>query len=203
MNSTTPEDRWLDVLSGEAQPTDRATEQAAQMRGYFQRQADMDCAEADEASVRRRMNMLRARGAFDAKQTAQPAPTPSPVRRLLSWLFPPQGGSHRYAIVAGLMAAVLLVPLLRDQAQDDGPTFKRFPASTVITAADPDARALEIRDALQALGVDAQITLSNAEASVQATVSEDLRLAAQSRLAAYGVALPADGRLRLSIRPVH
>lgn len=201
----TPADdqRWLAVLAGRAEPDDGETQEAAGLRAYLlQRNAD-EVAEADEASFRRTMNHLRANGAFTAKAAA--AAEPSGRRGLLGWLLPGAAGGPRYALAAAVLLAVVVAPLVLRQPNDEAGTIKRAPpvstsAEAVLLATDPLEKARDVETALIAHGVLPTLETGARQVLLTATVPPANAAAVRGALQGFGVALPADGRLRILVR---
>lgn len=199
MTQAEDEDRWLAVLSGVAPPADDATRQAQQYRDYLHKFAQEDLQDLDEASYVRSMNWLRAQGAFRAP--AAPAPQRSAWAALLERLLP-RGHAGRYALVAAVLFAVVLAPLVLRQPDDDASQIKRLPAAgeAQLAAPDPARLARDIENTLIAHGVVPTVQLADGQAMLSATVGAAEAPAVRAALQPYGVQLPADGRLRIRIR---
>lgn len=202
-------DRWFDVLTGKADPTDDDTRQAAQLRRALlqRRQQELD-APTDEAQTKRIMNALEARGAF--KPPAAPAAPPSLLSRAAQWLFPsggqPRGHGGRYAWVAAAVLAVVAAPLvLRQQAPDDGDgyTTKSLPperpasaaSASIVSTRNIEAEAARIENALAQHGVKPTRAVVNQQLVLSAQVPADRIEAVNRELADWAVMVPPDGKL--------
>lgn len=216
------DERWLQVLAGRAEPRDAAERQAAALRRYFELQAAREATLSthDGEAEKRVLNLLRARGAFEA---AAPAAAPRGwLARAGDWLFPADGGHlGRYAAVAGLaFALVLAVPWQRQWqdgpgAGDEAATLKRLPAAEpaaaaapaplgegLLMSARPAEEAARLVAALAEAGVNARLEVQGSEQLVRAEVPAERLAAVQQRLAALGLAVPAPGELVVRYRPL-
>ena len=189
--------RWLAVLAGTQQPDARDTEQrqAAQLRGYFaQRDAHEQANPLPAATQARLMQRLREQGAFKP-----PAPTlAQKLQALLDWLLPPGTvAGPRYALVAGVVMAAVVVPALvgqmGEQSSDaDNPaTPKHLPATpgtlpqsrtgntntTALLVISPDVAA-------QAAALQQSLQQAGASVSLQPGAQGEIRLVAQVPAAA-------------------
>ena len=189
---------WLAVLAGTQQPDARDTEQrqAAQLRGYFaQRDAHEQANPLPAATQARLMQRLREQGAFKP-----PAPTLAQrLQALLDWLLPPGTvAGPRYALVAGVVMAAVVVPALVGQMGDhsdaDNPaTLRSLPATPgsgtartigstgntapalLVISPDASAQAAALQQSLQQAG---------ASVSLQPGAQGEIRLVAQVPAAA-------------------
>lgn len=191
--------RWLAVLAGTQQPDARDTEQrqAAQLRGYFaQRDAHEQANPLPAATQARLMQRLREQGAFKP-----PAPTLAQrLQALLDWLLPPGTvAGPRYALVAGVVMAAVVVPALVGQMgeqssdADNSATPKHLPATPgtlpqsgtgntdttalalLVISPDTSAQAGALQQSLQQAG---------ASVSLQPGAQGEIRLVAQVPAAA-------------------
>ena len=217
--------RWLAVLAGTQQPDARDTEQrqAAQLRGYFaQRDAHEQANPLPAATQARLMQRLREQGAFKP-----PAPTlAQQLQALLDWLLPPGTvAGPRYALVAGVVMAAVVVPALVGQMGDhsdaDNPTTVRSlpatpgsgTANTIGTTGNTAPALLVISPDASAQAGALQQSLQQAGASVslQPGAQGEIRLVAQVPAAArqavaqamlpWGLAQIPD-TLVISVQPV-
>lgn len=189
---------WLAVLAGTQQPDARDTEQrqAAQLRGYFaQRDAHEQANPLPAATQARLMQRLREQGAFKP-----PAPTLAQrLQALLDWLLPPGTvAGPRYALVAGVVMAAVVVPALVGQMGDhsdaDNPTTVRSlpatpgsgTANTIGTTGNTAPALLVISPDASAQAGALQQSLQQAGASVslQPGAQGEIRLVAQVPAAA-------------------
>lgn len=189
---------WLAVLAGTQQPDARDTEQrqAAQLRGYFaQRDAHEQANPLPAATQARLMQRLREQGAFKP-----PAPTlAQQLQALLDWLLPPGTvAGPRYALVAGVVMAAVVVPALVGQMGDhsdaDNPTTVRSlpatpgsgTANTIGTTGNTAPALLVISPDASAQAGALQQSLQQAGASVslQPGAQGEIRLVAQVPAAA-------------------
>lgn len=203
------EQRWLDVLAGRAEPHDEDTRKASLLRRVIadeQSQAEP----LDNAATTRVMNLLRAKGVFDA-----PAPQAAGAwLRLKQWLLPAQAGravsfGGRQAALAAVLAGVVAIPLLvwheRNKSDDNDSSIKGLPGAVVAPAASQPATVVDSAQALQAAlrlvavlaqhGVQAQISQDSGDMIVQAKVPASGLVATQADLLGIGLALPPDGEL--------
>ena len=192
--------RWLAVLAGTQQPDARDTEQrqAAQLRGYFaQRDAHEQANPLPATTQARLMQRLREQGAFKP-----PAPTLAQrLQALLDWLLPPGTvAGPRYALVAGVVMAAVVVPALvgqmGEQSSDaDNPaTPKHLPATPGTghpsgTTGNTDTTALALLvispDAsAQAAALQQSLQQAGASVSLQPGAQGEIRLVAQVPAAA-------------------
>ena len=189
---------WLAVLAGTQQPDARDTEQrqAAQLRGYFaQRDAHEQANSLPAATQARLMQRLREQGAFKP-----PAPTLAQrLQALLDWLLPSGTvAGPRYALVAGVVMAAVVVPALVGQMgehsdADNPATLRSLPATPgsatqpgtgttgntapalLVISPDASAQAGALQQSLQQAG---------ASVSLQPGAQGEIRLVAQRPAAA-------------------
>jgi hypothetical protein len=202
----TADECWLDVLAGRAEPTDAATGEALRYREYFERCALDERAEIDEAAYLRTMNYLRARGAF--KREPEAPNGAGKWRTMINRLRIPAQPGTRAALFVTLMLAVVVMPLVMHQPQESAQIKglpKGLPPLTtaeenVLVATDPVQQARAIQAALILNGVASDVEPGEAQLLLTATVGAEEFEAAREALLQFGVALPADGRLRILIR---
>lgn len=199
---TNMDERWLEVLSGRAEPTDAATREAMGYRKYLERCAQDERSDIDEAAYLRTMNFLRARGAFERRPVAPHGD--GKWRALISRLHVPGQPGARAAFVATVMLAVVVVPLVLRQPMDS-PQMKGLPPLTaveenVLVAADPVQQARAIQAALIMNGVEASVEPGAAQLLLTATVAPEDMEAVREALLQFDVTLPPDGRLRILVR---
>lgn len=213
--TTEQQDRWLEVLSGKAKATDRETRQAQSLRGFFElQQAEDNKLQLDPQAEKRIMNMMRAKGAFDAPEAATVTNRPANLLgQLLNWLLPPEGGhAGRYAAVAAVAFAVVAGPVFLLQHQDglpeDGGGMKSFPpggasAPTAgidqihVIAPDPAEEASQVLAALARHGIQTQARVDGQDRVISVDVDAGNRQAVGAELQSLGISLAADGRLRV------
>lgn len=204
---TEKDDRWLDVLAGKAAPHDAQARQAAALRHYFELQ-DQHEAALDEATQRRILNALEAKGAF-----AQPKQKERPVRpglwaQAMGWLFPQGHASGgRFAGVAVAVLAVTMLPfLLHPPGGDDDPGgMKNVPLlsgapTAVIDSTNPDQLAAQLVSALSRQGVNATLRSEGADRWVTAKVPAERMGAVQAELVSMGLAATPQGDLSVQFR---
>lgn len=205
-------DRWLRVLAGKARPDNEEARKAAVLRALLIRDAEA-AVKRDPASTTRIVNLLEAKGAFNAPKPA-PVRASNPLAAAWAWLFH-AGGGHpgRYAAVAAVALAVLAAPgLLRDafkSPDDDSGTMKGLPPivspgatarETVVVVADPDKDATQLLVVLGRQGVSAQITEDQADRVIQARVPAERLASVNAEMNALGLVLPSDGQLKFRFR---
>lgn len=218
-----PQDRaWLAALAGlpgdgTAQPPASPSDgdaamihaQARQLRHYFTLRDTQEAATPlGPESEARMLARLHRLGAFQpAPATAAPAPRPQRLRAVLDWLLPsgPRANA-RYALIAGIALAVMVVPvLLRQgpQAPDDGykaaPALGQGPQLMLVTQPAQDLRQLQ--NALQAAGVAAQVQPHDRGYLLQARIAPAQWAAVQNAISPWGLVVPAQGSLAVSIQP--
>ena len=206
MAEDTP-DKWLDVLAGKGVPDDPETRQAAALRDFFELQ-QQHTAELDQATQRRIMNGLQAKGVFAQPAVPPPAPpAPSLLSRVSAWLFPQgQASNRRFAGIAAVLAVAVLPFLLQQPAGDDDPHgIKSLPVglgtpTAVIDSANPDQLAAQLVAMLARQGVVATLRSDGADRWVQAQVSADRLVAVQAELVSMGLAATPDGQLVVQFR---
>jgi hypothetical protein len=203
MSKAADDDAWLDVLQGADGANDPSLHQARQLRGYFLQQARMEWEQpADPEAEKRIMKLLHARGAFP-----QSAPRP-PARSggwqgLLDRIWPaPWDRGFTYAAITGIAVAAIALPLVvpQDEPRDDSPKAIR-PGSTsaeqAVFTTSPVADAEALAAALTDAGVRTRLAPSRTSVQVLAEVEPAARPGAERVLNAYGLELPADGRIRV------
>lgn len=234
-----PDQAWLAALAGLPQnpsthPTDgepaMTHTQALQLRQYFaQRDAHEDATPLPADSEARMLARLHRLGAFapagqatttrtDARSgspmPAQPQPMPTLGQRLaavLDWLVPSgPGAGPRYALVAGMALAVMVVPVFFHQntlEQDDGlrSTSRMSPhpgaATQLMLVPQPALQVQQLQAVLQPLGVLVQVQAQGQGFQLQASVPTAQQAAVQSALQTWGLVLPPQGALVVNVQP--
>ena len=231
------DDAWLSAFEGRRSGGDTSIRHAEQLRDYYTKRSTLELDETlDDASYNRTMNYLRAQGAFRPRT---PAPAASSAkssvwRSVHHWLFPMEGGSgNRYALVAGLVIAVMAVPVVVTQMGGDdepwsadeapagiftGPSTKTPPIpkgsgaakglpplhhndeANMLLSNDPAQLAREIQSALMSRGVVAHMGTSNVGSTLAADIAPSQLPQVQQDLLVYGIQVPSNGQLRLSMR---
>ena len=196
-----------------ASPSDEETAmhlaQARQLRHYFTRRDALEAAAPlSPDSEARMLARLRHLGALEP---APPVRRASPVQRLravLDWLLPSGPGANaRYALVAGIALAVMVVPVLLRQGphgQDDG--YKTAPSlgqgAQLMLVTQPAQQLQQLQNALQAAGVASQAQPHERGYLLQAGIAPSQRIAVQNALSPWGLVVPQQGHLAVSIQPV-
>lgn len=215
------QDPWFDVLSGKKEAGDEAGMEAAQALRkavLLSKQAKLTPLSQDDARYKRIMNTLEAKGAFKA-----PAPTRSEpkqaswIDRLRELIWPQSGraGSPgRYAWVALAVLAFVVVPvaLQHNHSIDGDDDLKSAPASAIQNGhvATAQANVIETRDvntevarleaALNVHGVQANREQVGQDLILTAKVAADKRDEVAKDLADWGVVLPSEGDLKITVR---
>lgn len=200
------DDQWLDVLAGRAAPADADTRQAASLREFFELQAQ-HTPTPDEATRRRMMNMLAAKGAF-AEASSTPTPRQNPLRQLMAWLLPPDNAHPgRWAAVAVAVFAITVIPFVLQSPDpaDDPYGIKSLPFDpnlnpTVIHSSNPAQDAAQLQAQLSIQGVMATLRSEGTSVWVQARVPTDKHSAVQAMLSPLGLSTPPDGQLVVQFR---
>ena len=219
---------WLAVLAGTQQPDARDTEQrqAAQLRGYFaQRDAHEQANPLPATTQARLMQRLREQGAFKP-----PAPTLAQrLQALLDWLLPPGTvAGPRYALVAGVVMAAVVVPALVGQMgehsdADNPATVRSLPATPgsgtantigttgntdttapalLVISPDASAQAAALQQSLQQAGASVSLQPgAQGEIRLVAQVPEAARQAVAQAMLPWGLAQIPD-TLVISVQPV-
>ena len=215
-----PEDRaWLATLAGlpgdgAAQPPATPPDgdaamihaQARQLRHYFtQRDALEAATPLGSDSEARMLARLHRLGAFQpAAATTAPAPRLQRLRAVLDWLLPSGPRANgRYALIAGIALAVMVVPVLLRQGPDDA--YKAGPAlgkgTQLMLVTQPAQQLQQLQNALQAAGVAAQAQPHERGYLLQARIAPAQRAAVQNALSPWGLLVPTQGSLAVSIQP--
>lgn len=203
MTDNNPE-LWFDVLAGKAEPIDAETRQAAELRQFFQLQ-EQHTEELDEATIRRLMNILEAKGAFaNPDSLTEPAPTRGILFRVQDWFLPKgriSGGRFAgLAAIAAAIAAILPVMLQPTMVGIKGDPVVAAAATAVIDSADPDQLAAQLVATLARHGVVATLRSEGADRWVQAQVGADHLPAVQAELVSMGLAATPTGQLVVQFR---
>ncbi|MBP8018434.1 MAG: hypothetical protein KAY82_00210 [Hylemonella sp.] len=198
------DDRWFQVLAGNAPAQDRDTRQAASLREYLVAEAQ-NTPPLDEAAQRRVMNLLEARGAFAAPTPPVQPKIPGLLDRLASWLLPdgsPLNG--RFAGVAAALLAVMVLPfMLQSPGLDDDPFGIKGGSSApsaVITSASPEQSAGMLVALLAKHGVVANLRSDSDSRWVQAHIPADRMAAVQADLLGMGLAANPQGDINVQFR---
>lgn len=226
-NPTTADEQWLALLAGRAKPaspdqaaSDLAHKQAAQTRQFFQQRDAHENAQPNQDGLARLQARLARPGALATIKAAHAQPETqahtslaqtifgAPLA-LLNWLLPPGGNNTgRYAMVAGVVMAVLVVPALVRQGglPDDDTGVKSVPkgmpdtsAAQLVLAENPSQTSTQIQQALATAGVAATVQTSGADSLITASVPPASAAAVQQQLMPWGLAVPANGQLRIRI----
>ena len=198
------DDRWFQVLAGNAPAQDRDTRQAQQLREYFVAEAQ-NTPPLDEAAQRRIMNLLEAKGAFAEPKPQQAAP--GLLDKLAAWLLPDGNPFNRhFAGVAAAVLAVMVLPfMLHSPVGEDDPYGIKggqggATPSAVITSASPEQSAAMLMAVLAKHGVAAKLSTEGDARWVQSQVPPDRLAAVQADLVSMGLAASADGSLNVQFR---
>lgn len=223
-NPIAADEQWLAILAGRESPnnlSDASLRQAAQARRFFQQRDEHEDAQLPSIEVRARLLAKVHQPGVLAAIAAAHAFKPLPVTRsvaqtifnaplaLLDWLLPPGGNNTgRYAMVAGVVMAVLAVPMLVQQraGPDDEPGMKGIPKEVprttpaqLVLAENPAQAATQIQQALAHAGVAATVQSSDTDAMVSASVPSSSLASVRQQLGPWGLAVPANGQLRIRI----
>ncbi len=210
--SNDPDDKFFDVLAGRRAADDADTRRAARLRQYFEMHPSLEeQPRHDSQGEAQLIAYLRAQAAA-APKVVPSTPQPGLLTQLAQWLFPAQGSrALGYGMVAAAVLGAVVVLRLVQPADDDTGTMKSLPpgaapasapaAPPVIRAADPARAAAEVQTLLSNAGVPATLTPQGAEVLLSADVPPARQEALAQALAAQGLALPADGQLRLRFAP--
>lgn len=202
------DDPWLNALAGKAEPDKPGTRQASALRSFFELQNQHTPA-LDEATQRRIMNALEAKGAFAQKTPPRKlVERPSLLAQALSWLFPQGHASGgRLAGMAAAVLAVLVLPfVLHTPVGDDDPHgIKSLPMTqdtptAVIDSAKPEQLAAQLVATLARHGVVAELRTEGADQWVKARIPADRMAAVQTELVNMGLAAQPDGQLAVQFR---
>ena len=211
MNHDTHNDSWLNVLAGKGQPEDLMTRQAESLRHFFALEAEHTPA-LTEATERRILNGLQAKGAFSAAAVHPASKQPGLLARLQNWWAPAgRSSTHRWSAVAAAMVAVAVIPFvlqMHGSGDDDATGIKSLdPAQgaaggmlVVIDTLNPQQLAGQLVRALSQQGVMAEQRMVGADYWVQAQVPVEKIPAVQSELAAFGLAVGSNGQLNVQFR---
>lgn len=234
LNPTAADEQWLTVLAGRTGPAtldqashDVAHKQASELRQFFQQRDAHENAQPNQDGLARLQASLARPGALAAIQAAHARPeTPaytslaqtifSAPLALLNWLLPPGGNNTgRYAMVAGVVMAVLVVPALMRQGSlpDEDPGIKSLPknlpkglpnilpsaTAQLVLAATPSQTSIQIQQALATAGLAASVQTSGADNLISASVPPASAGAVQQQLMPWGLSVPANGELRIRI----
>lgn len=221
MTDKTPDDRWLEVLAGRAEPHDHATAQAAKARAYVAQQVAADLATpVDEQRTKRLLNLMqaqaeqRALGQALAKPAGAASSRPGAWARLLAWLNPAQGGGLRVAGVAAMMGlAAVLVTTVFQQGDDDPGTMKSLPPTSmpstqgpsgagvlVVVGTEPLSRALALQATLKAQGITSEVFPLGDRARLDASVPAEQLATVRQTLAGQGITWEGGPSLSLEFR---
>lgn len=201
------DDAWLDALAGKPAPDDAQTRQAAALRNYLELDAQRTPA-LDEATQRRILNALAAKGAFTPPVAPTTVERPGFLARAMNWLFPQGHASGgRFAGVAAAVLAVLVLPfVLHSPPGDDDPYgIKSLPVTpetptAVIDSAKPEQLATELVATLARHGVVAELRADGTGQWVKASIPADRLAAVQTDLVSMGLAARPDGQLLVQFR---
>ena len=125
---------------------------------------------------------------------------------------PGSNNTGRYAMVAGVVMAVLVVPALMRQGSlpDEDPGIKSLPknlpkglastaAAQLVLAATPSQTSIQIQQALATAGLAASVQTSGADNLISASVPPASAGAVQQQLMPWGLSVPANGELRIRV----
>ncbi|QIL73084.1 hypothetical protein G7048_23655 [Diaphorobacter sp. HDW4B] len=185
--------------------------QASRLLQYFvQRNAQEDSSALSQESEVRMLNKLRASGISSTKSL--PA-TQTPTRGFsigdwINRLFQPSGTGFgsRYAVVAGIALIALAVPIALQHLQTPLPeTPKTGPdlgANVQLKlVSDPRQHMQQLKTALEAVGVTVQVRDHQQGFLLEAQVAPEQRSAVMNALQPFGLVLPKQGPLMVSIQP--
>jgi len=211
MTPDTTHDSWLDVLAGKSTPTDRETHQSASLRGFFELQ-EQHTPKLDEATQRRIMNALEAKGVFTQAATPKQIKSDSLLSRIIAWLFPDgQASGGRWSAVAAAVMAVTVLPfVLHHPSGDNDPGgIKSLPTqinvtlgtpTAVIDSQQPQLLAAQLVTTLARHGVFAELRSEGADHWVKANIPADRLAVVQADLVNMGLAAKPDGQLAVQFR---
>jgi hypothetical protein len=217
---------WLAALAGSQAAENSADPQtlrhSQQLRSYF---AQRDAAELESPlgadSEARMLAKLHRQDVFRAghaqatgpavRHAAPAATSPTLGQRLaavLDWLLPSgPGAGPRYALVAGVALAVMVVPVFLGQAPQpfDDNTIKSTPTpgqgAQLMLVAQPAQQLQQLQAALQAFGLATQVQAQGPGYRLQASVPPTQQAVVQSALMPWGLVVPASGVLVVNILP--
>jgi hypothetical protein len=230
-NPTDADEQWLAILAGRANPAsadqatrDLAQKQAAQLRQFFQQRDAYENAQPSHDGLARLQARLARPGVTAAikaahaqlqtqEHTSMAKTIFSAPLALLNWLLPPGGNNTgRYAMVAGVVMAVLVVPTLvrHGELPDEDPGIKSVPknlpkglpgtaAAQLVLAENPSQTITQIQQALATAGVAAAVQTSGADSLITASVPPTSAAAVQQQLTPWGLSVPANGELSIRI----
>lgn len=207
MTPNKTDDDWLNVLAGSSTPTDHETRQSASLRSFFELQ-EQNIPKLDEATQRRILNALAAKGVFAQAVRPKPVLSVSLLARLMGWLFPSghASGQRLSAVVAAIMAVTVLPFVLHNPVGDDDPgSIKSLPTplvlpTSVIDSAKPERAAAQLVATLARYGVVAELRRDGADYWVTAEIPADRLPAIQAEWASMGLATQPDGQLTVQFR---
>jgi hypothetical protein len=200
--------------------------QARQLRQYFAKRDEMETISAPDAQSQARMlaklhrsgvlrpdgqkaSNIRSAHELKAIPLNKPAGMAQRIAALIDWLLPAGPGSGaRHVLVAGAALAVMVVPVLIQQGQ--GPAEDNLRSTNrstslgqspqVVLTANQAQTVQQLQTALQAAGLVVEIQARADGIDLLASVSSDQRAVVSSALAPWGLVLPSEGPLRVSIR---
>lgn len=174
------------LLAGRSAEADAATrKEAAAVRAALLATHDelVDAGHDVEAGVQRLLFRLRRERLLDERPRRAPA---------FYW---------GVALAASLFLALGIVTLQPDWLQTDEQTVYRGSAPQVLTDAEPAQRADAIKAALEATGIAVQLTVFGDMATLSADWPAQANAAQLAVLKKQQLKRPADGQLRIEIRP--
>lgn len=211
MATNKSDDSWLEVLAGKGGPTDHETRQSAALRGFFELQ-EKNTPKLDEATQRRIMNALEAKGIFAQAAPSKPVKPASLLTKVMAWLFPEGhvSGGRLSAVAVAVMAITMLPFLLHGPVGDDDlNSIKSLPSlaeaswglpTSVIESNTPEQLSVQLVAILARHGVVAELRSANGNQWVRAQIPAERLSAVQSDLVSMGLSTKPDGQLVVQFR---
>jgi hypothetical protein len=207
------------VSTGDAAEMSTLNAQGArQLRQYFAQCDEIEAASApDEQSQARMLAKLHRAGVLrsvaDDINRQRPGKTHGVAQllsTLINWLLPSgQGASVRYALVAGVALSVMVVPVVTQQGHQQTDDALRSTnrnaslakASQIVLSDNPEQTAQQLLAALQSAGVMAEVQAQAEGFGLRVTVAPAQQGAAQQAIARWGLTVPAQSALSVSVLP--
>jgi len=201
---------WIESLAGQPMSTAPA-HQAQQLRHYFAQRDELEVQHVPSAESQARMlNKLKRAGVLKTQKASASSKSGLAERltEFLDWLIPVgSGAAPRYALIAGVALAVMVVPVLmrthsptQDSGLRSGP--RTAPLGTnvqTILAHSPVQTAQEMQDALQTVGVVADILPQADGVRLMFEVQPEKQMLIQQSLNRWGITAPTGMTLDLRV----